>query len=112
MKTRTQVIRENSKYRLLINAVLNRIGYNEYKGVVQDVNNYGANAGYGVFGFIRLIRIPDDSTLFIESILSGSCDAQYGELRFPYCSYTGLESILDVFIDFILTKVLNYGKKC
>lgn len=34
----------------------------------------------GVFGFIRLIRITDDSTLFIESILSGSCDAQYGEL--------------------------------
>lgn len=66
----------------------------------------------GVFGFIRLIRITDDSTLFIESILSGSCDAQYGELRFPYCPYAGLESILDVFIDFILTKVLNYGKKC
>ena len=49
MKSKTQVIRENSKYRLLINAVLNRIGYNEYKGVVQDVNNYGANAGYSGF---------------------------------------------------------------
>lgn len=66
----------------------------------------------GVFGFIRLMELPDESTLFIESILSGSCDAQYGELRFPYCPYAGLESILDVFIDFILTKVLNYGKKC
>ena len=66
----------------------------------------------GVFGFIQLMELPDESTLFIESILSGSCDAQYGELRFPYCPYAGLESILDVFIDFILTKVLNYGKKC
>lgn len=66
----------------------------------------------GVFGFIRLIRVSDDSFLQIEGLLSGSCGAQYGEFRFPYCPYAGLESILDVFIDFILTKVLNYGKKC
>jgi len=49
MKSKTQVIRENSKYRLLINAVLDRIGYKEYKGVVQDVNYSGADAGYGGF---------------------------------------------------------------
>ncbi len=49
MKSKTQVIRENSKYRLLINAVLDRIGYKEYKGIVQDVNNTGAYAGYSGF---------------------------------------------------------------
>lgn len=49
MKSKTQVIRENSKYRLLINAVLDRIGYKEYKGIVQDVNNSGAGAGYSGF---------------------------------------------------------------
>ena len=49
MKSKTQVIRENSKYRLLINAVLDRIGYKEYKGIVQDVNNSGAYAGYSGF---------------------------------------------------------------
>ena len=67
----------------------------------------------GVFGFIRLVRDSAVSyTISSEGLLSGSCGAQYGELRFPYCPYAGLESILDVFIDFILTKVLNYGKKC
>ena len=49
MKSKTQVIRENSKYRLLINAVLDRIGYKEYKEVVQDVNNSGVGAGYSGF---------------------------------------------------------------
>ena len=49
MKSKTQVIRENSKYRLLINAVLDRIGYKENKVVVQDVNNSGAGAGYSGF---------------------------------------------------------------
>lgn len=51
MKSKTQVIRENSKYRLLINAVLDRIGYKEYKGIVQDVNNSGAYAGYSGFTY-------------------------------------------------------------
>ena len=49
MKSKTQVIKEHSKYRLLINAVLDRIGYKENKGIVQDVNNSGANAGYSGF---------------------------------------------------------------
>jgi len=49
MKSKTQVIKEHSKYRLLINAVLDRIGYKEYKGIVQDVNNSGAYAGYSGF---------------------------------------------------------------
>ena len=49
MKSKTQVIRENSKHRLLINAVLDRIGYKEYKGIVQDVNNSGAYARYSGF---------------------------------------------------------------
>ena len=49
MKSKTQVIRENSKYRLLINAVLDRIGYKEDKRVVQDVNNSSAYAGYSGF---------------------------------------------------------------
>ena len=51
MKSKTQVIRENSKYRLLINAVLDRIGYKEYKEIVQDVNNSGAYAGYSGFTY-------------------------------------------------------------
>ena len=49
MKSKTQVIKEHSKYRLLINAVLDRIGYKENKVVVQDVNNSGAYAGYSGF---------------------------------------------------------------
>ena len=51
MKSKTQVIKEHSKYRLLINAVLDRIGYKEYKGIVQDVNNSGAYAGYSGFTY-------------------------------------------------------------
>ena len=49
MKSKTQVIREHSEYRLLINAVLDRIGYKENKGIVQDVNNTGAKVGYSGF---------------------------------------------------------------
>lgn len=51
MKSKTQVIRENSKYRLLINAVLDRIGYKENKGIIQDVNNSGAYARYSGFTY-------------------------------------------------------------
>ena len=49
MKSKTQVIREHSEYRLLINAVLDRIGYKENKWIVQDVNNTGAKVGYSGF---------------------------------------------------------------
>lgn len=45
MKTKKEVITENSEFRLLINAVINNIGL----GSVQDVNNYGISGGFSGF---------------------------------------------------------------
>jgi hypothetical protein len=45
IKTKKQVLAENSEYKTLINAVYNRIG----KESIQDVNNYGINGGYSGF---------------------------------------------------------------
>lgn len=49
MKTKAQVIRENSQYKSLINAVINRIGLDS----VEDVNRHGINGGYS--GFIYYV---------------------------------------------------------
>jgi hypothetical protein len=45
IKTKKQVLAENSEYKTLINAVYSRIG----KDSIQDVNNYGINGGYSGF---------------------------------------------------------------
>lgn len=45
MKTKAQVIRENSQYRALINAVVNRIG----RESIEDVNNHGIDGGFSGF---------------------------------------------------------------
>lgn len=45
LKTKKQVLAENSEYKTLINAVYSRIG----KDSIQDVNNYGINCGYSGF---------------------------------------------------------------
>jgi hypothetical protein len=45
IKTKKQVLAENSEYKTLINAVYNRIG----KDSIQDVNNYGINGGFNGF---------------------------------------------------------------
>ena len=76
MKSKTQVIRENSKYRLLINAVLDRIGYKEYKGIVQDVNNSGAYAGYSGFTYYSethafTIRYRKYIIMLLEEVADG-----------------------------------------
>lgn len=45
MKTKTQVIRDNPSYRLLINAVINRIGVSS----VMDVIRHGIDCGFSGF---------------------------------------------------------------
>ena len=45
MKTKASVLRENSVYSVLINAVINRIGLES----VEDVNRYGMDGGFGGF---------------------------------------------------------------
>jgi hypothetical protein len=45
MKTLKQVLKENSDYRALINAVISRIGIES----VSDVNNFGINGGFSGF---------------------------------------------------------------
>ena len=45
IKTKKQVLAENSEYKTLINAVYSRIG----KDSIKDVNNYGINGGYSGF---------------------------------------------------------------
>ena len=45
MKTKTQVIKENSEYKRLINAVIDRIGLES----VNDVINHGINVGFSGF---------------------------------------------------------------
>lgn len=45
MISKTQVLKDNSDYKTLINAVINRIGLDS----VDDVNNHGINGGYSGF---------------------------------------------------------------
>ena len=45
MKTKKSVLRENSDYSVLINAVINRIGLDS----VEDVNRHGIDGGFGGF---------------------------------------------------------------
>ena len=45
MKTKASVLRENSDYSVLINAVINRIGLES----VEDINRHGADCGFGGF---------------------------------------------------------------
>lgn len=45
MKTKTQVLKDNSDYKTLINAVINRIGMDN----VENVMRSGADAGYSGF---------------------------------------------------------------
>ena len=45
MKTKKTVLSENSEYKNLINAVINRIGMSS----VNDVNQYGINGGFNGF---------------------------------------------------------------
>lgn len=45
MKTLKQVIKDNSEYKTLINAVISRIGMDS----VNDVNNHGINGGFSGF---------------------------------------------------------------
>lgn len=45
MKTKKSVLRENSDYSVLINAVINRIGLES----VEDVNRHGIDGGFGGF---------------------------------------------------------------
>lgn len=45
MKTKKQVLIENSEYSTLINAVINRIGLDS----VNDVNKHGISGGYSGF---------------------------------------------------------------
>jgi histidine ammonia-lyase len=45
MKTIKTVIQENSEFKTLINAVLSRID----KDLIQDINNYGIQGGFGKF---------------------------------------------------------------
>ena len=45
MKTKASVLRENSDYSVLINAVINRIGLES----VEDVNRHGIDGGFGGF---------------------------------------------------------------
>ena len=44
-QTKKQVLADNSEYKTLINAVINRIGMD----AVQDVNNHGINGGFSGF---------------------------------------------------------------
>lgn len=46
MKSKAQVIRDNSSYKTLINAVVNSLGGTDY---IMDVVNNGADAGYPGF---------------------------------------------------------------
>ena len=45
MKTKTSVLRENSDYSVLINAVINRVGLDS----VEDVNRHGIDGGFSGF---------------------------------------------------------------
>ena len=45
MKTKASVLRENSDYSVLINAVINRVGLES----VEDINRYGMDGGFGGF---------------------------------------------------------------
>lgn len=45
MKSKAQVLRDNSEYKTLINAVINNIGLDS----VSDVNNHGINGGFSGF---------------------------------------------------------------
>jgi len=45
MKTKAQVIRENSNYKSLINAVISRVGMDS----VRDINNNGIDGGFNGF---------------------------------------------------------------
>lgn len=45
MKSKAQVLRENSSYKTLINAVINNIGLES----VSDVNNHGIDGGFNGF---------------------------------------------------------------
>ena len=45
MKTKASVLRENSGYSVLINAVINRVGLES----VEDINRYGMDGGFGGF---------------------------------------------------------------
>lgn len=47
MKTKNQVIQENSDYKVLINAVISRIGME----MVNDVNNHGIQGGFAGFTY-------------------------------------------------------------
>ena len=45
MKTKTSVLRENSDYSVLINAVINRVGLDS----VEDINRHGIDGGFSGF---------------------------------------------------------------
>ena len=45
MKTKTQVLKNHSEYKTLINAVISRVGLDS----VEDVNNHGIDGGFGGF---------------------------------------------------------------
>lgn len=47
METKAQVLRDNSIYKSLINAVINRIGLDS----VEDVNNHGIDSGFSGFTY-------------------------------------------------------------
>lgn len=48
MISKTQVLRSNSSYKTLINAVINQLGGTDY---VQDVNSHGMEAGFPGFTY-------------------------------------------------------------
>jgi len=56
MKTKKEVLKDNSQYKALINAVVSRVGLDS----VEDINRHGISGGYG--GFIYY----SDTTAFFR----------------------------------------------
>jgi hypothetical protein len=84
MKTIAQVIRENSDYKVLINAVVSRIG----KDSIEDVNNHGIDGGYS--GFIYYYDTHKFAMTYrkhIIKMLEDSADSMGEDVVNMVCSF-------------------------